>query len=137
MRTTYYFYTPDYDVVKVLDVACQCPKRATYHFYDTEGRAINPLVCQCPKRATYHFYGDGFEVVICKNGCQCPKRATYHFYSRPLEVLYLATFRGHSLQFFTEYSEISTFLTIFTATCNIRTEILRFCYNSTITISRY
>ena len=36
---------------------CQCPQRASIHFYKISGRCNKIiLVCQCPQRASIHFY---------------------------------------------------------------------------------
>ena len=85
---------------------CQCPQRASTHFYPTlmqqkqiEMIGVNALnglllistlyqlfqkikmhVCQCPQRASTHFYILSVGVGATHEMCQCPQRASTHFY---------------------------------------------------------
>ena len=61
---------------------CQCPQRASIHFYHTHviwdefGTG-----CQCPQRASIHFYSPIRQLGNLKmSSCQCPQRASIHFY---------------------------------------------------------
>ena len=85
---------------------CQCPQRASTHFYSIlcDGLLYNTATCQCPQRASTHFYIE-FEITnenklvsmpstgfysflrtetmkmdLKKMMCQCPQRASTHFY---------------------------------------------------------
>ena len=62
---------------------CQCPQRASTHFFGFKKMNISELedMCQCPQRASTHFF-KGWKVAMGNwKLCQCPQRASTHFFS--------------------------------------------------------
>ena len=100
---------------------CQCPQRASTHFYIIlfSLRKEIFVMCQCPQRASTHFYktiketetaiqfvsmpSTGFySFLLGKKGrnyydaemCQCPQRASTHFYGSLSKALILLASEG-------------------------------------------
>ena len=93
-------------VKKSIAELCQCPQRASIHFYwekvlqqTYKHNCVNALngllsistltsyirsqklkVCQCPQRASIHFYRVYYQKWKADSACQCPQRASIHFY---------------------------------------------------------
>ena len=65
---------------------CQCPQRASTHFFGFKKMNISELedMCQCPQRASTHFftYFNIWWHSIRK--CQCPQRASTHFFKKTI-----------------------------------------------------
>ena len=111
--TGFYSFLPESTGPVVRNMSlCQCPQRASTHFFSssilefTSGKCVNALNglllissvfyekitlqrkrCQCPQRASTHFFIDkAFDIAERCRRCQCPQRASTHFFCRIRKV---------------------------------------------------
>ena len=85
--TGFYSFLPRGEGRNNRDYSCQCPQRASTHFYNNNGALVNPAQCVNALNGLLLISTDGSLYVVYTNKkCQCPQRASTHFYEKAVIV---------------------------------------------------